>query len=57
MPKVGFEPMTPAFERAKMVHALDRVATVIAFVCFFFSVGYNGNTIKVSDWIVIPFNF
>jgi hypothetical protein len=26
---VGFEPMTPVFERAKTVHALDRVATVI----------------------------
>jgi hypothetical protein len=28
MPRVGFEPMTPVFERAKMVHALDRAATV-----------------------------
>jgi hypothetical protein len=26
---VGFEPTIPAFERAKTVHALDRVATVI----------------------------
>jgi hypothetical protein len=26
---VGFEPMIPAFERAKTVHALDRAATVI----------------------------
>jgi hypothetical protein len=26
---VGFEPMIPAFERAKIVHALDRGATVI----------------------------
>jgi hypothetical protein len=25
----GFEPMNPVFERAKMVHALDRAATVI----------------------------
>jgi hypothetical protein len=26
---VGLEPTTPVFERAKMVHALDRAATVI----------------------------
>jgi hypothetical protein len=31
MPLVGFEPMAPVFERAKTVHALDRVATVIGF--------------------------
>jgi hypothetical protein len=29
MPRVGFGPTTPAFERAKSVHALDRVALVI----------------------------
>jgi hypothetical protein len=29
MPQEGFEPMTSVFERAKAVHALDRVATVI----------------------------
>jgi hypothetical protein len=29
MPQVGFEPMIPAFERAKTVHALDRAASVI----------------------------
>jgi hypothetical protein len=37
MPRVGFEPMTPVFERAKTVHASDRVATVIGmfhFNCF-----------------------
>jgi hypothetical protein len=31
MPWGGFEPAIPAFERAKTVHALDRVATVIGF--------------------------
>jgi hypothetical protein len=31
MPSVGFEPMIPAFERAKTVHALDRAATVIGY--------------------------
>jgi hypothetical protein len=29
MPRVGFEPSTPVFEREKTVHALDRTATVI----------------------------
>jgi hypothetical protein len=29
MPRVGFEPTTPMFERAKTVHALDRAATAI----------------------------
>jgi hypothetical protein len=29
MPQVGFEPTIPMFELAKMVHALDRAATVI----------------------------
>jgi hypothetical protein len=31
MPQVGFEPMTPVFERAKTVHVLDRAATIISF--------------------------
>jgi hypothetical protein len=29
MPRVGFEPTIPVFERAKTVHAFDRGATVI----------------------------
>jgi hypothetical protein len=29
MPRVGFEPKIPVFERAKTVHASDRKATVI----------------------------
>jgi hypothetical protein len=29
MPRVGFEPTSPVFEWAKMVHAFDRAATVI----------------------------
>jgi hypothetical protein len=32
MPRVGFEITTPVFERAKTVHALDRLATVIESV-------------------------
>jgi hypothetical protein len=30
MPRVGFEPMIPVFERAKIFHALDRAVTVIS---------------------------
>jgi hypothetical protein len=29
MPRVGLEPLTPVFERAKKSRALDRLATVI----------------------------
>jgi hypothetical protein len=29
MPRVGFEPTTPVFKRAKTVHAFDRAVTVI----------------------------
>jgi hypothetical protein len=29
MPRVGFEPKIPAFERGKTVYALGRAATVI----------------------------
>jgi hypothetical protein len=29
MSRVGFEPKIPAFDRAKIVHAFDRAATVI----------------------------
>jgi hypothetical protein len=28
MPRAGFEPLIPVFERTKTVHALDRVSTV-----------------------------
>jgi hypothetical protein len=35
MPGVGFEPTIPAFERAKIVHALDRAATVIGTFPFY----------------------
>jgi hypothetical protein len=29
MPRVGFEPTIPVFERTKIIHALDRATTVI----------------------------
>jgi hypothetical protein len=35
MPRVGFEPTIPEFERAKAVHALDRAATVIGSLPLF----------------------
>jgi hypothetical protein len=34
MPLVGFEPTIPVFERAKTVHTLDRVATVIGSISY-----------------------
>jgi hypothetical protein len=34
MLRMRFEPMTPVFEQAKTVHALDRVASVIGFIQF-----------------------
>jgi hypothetical protein len=30
MPSLGFESTIPAFEREKILHALDRAATVVA---------------------------
>jgi hypothetical protein len=30
MPRLGFEPTIPVFDRAKIVDALDRAATVIS---------------------------
>jgi hypothetical protein len=32
MPRVGFEPTIPVFERAEAVHTLDRVATVTGLI-------------------------
>jgi hypothetical protein len=32
MPRMGFKPTIPVFERAKMVHALDREATVMGIM-------------------------
>jgi hypothetical protein len=31
LPRVGFEPTIPVFERAKTVQALDRAATVLGY--------------------------
>jgi hypothetical protein len=34
MPRLGFQPTIPVFERAKTVHALDRAAIVIGSLDF-----------------------
>jgi hypothetical protein len=34
MPQMGFERMILVFEQAKSVHAVDRVATLIAYPSF-----------------------
>jgi hypothetical protein len=34
MPRVGFEPTTPVFERAKKVHTLERGVPVIVLIFF-----------------------
>jgi hypothetical protein len=44
MPRVGFEPTIPAFERAKTVHALDRAATVIGN-------WQNGEAVMIQTYI------
>jgi hypothetical protein len=41
MPRVGFEPTIPVFERAKTVHALDRAVTVIRIRCIYISYFYQ----------------
>jgi hypothetical protein len=35
MPREGFEPTIPVFERAKTVHASDRAATMIDNICIY----------------------
>jgi hypothetical protein len=35
MPRVGFEPTIPVFERAKTVHALDRAVTPIGLLVLY----------------------
>jgi hypothetical protein len=41
MPRVGFEPTIPVFERTKTVHALDRAATVM---------GISVNTVQILSY-------
>jgi hypothetical protein len=41
MPRIGFEPTIPAFEQSKIVHALDRAATVRFHLCDFYMYTYS----------------
>jgi hypothetical protein len=45
MPRVGFEPTIPAFERANTVHALDRAVTVIGN----YGICLHGSKISLVD--------
>jgi hypothetical protein len=58
MPRVGFGPTIPAFERAKTFHALDRAATVIGetrlqetFIATCWLTGWHHTTINYTDII------
>jgi hypothetical protein len=61
MPQVGFEPTIPVFERAKIVHVLDRAATVIGIrlqlvLEFIFSCYCTlCNNIKISNSVLLKF--
>jgi hypothetical protein len=57
MPRVGFEPMTPVFERETTVHILDGAATVIAIMnirCEFLIVCHNFTESDRRDWSCKP---
>jgi hypothetical protein len=47
-PQVAFEPMTPVFERAKTVHALDRAATVIGHSTIYAFKFSNRNSVAMT---------
>jgi hypothetical protein len=47
MPKVGFEPTIPMFERAKTFYAFDRVANVIAYYFLIFII-YQYSLFSIS---------
>jgi hypothetical protein len=49
MPRVGFEPTIPGFEREKTVHALDSVATLIGE-----GINSRFNNLKVSGQLHAP---
>jgi hypothetical protein len=49
MPRFGFEPTIPVFERAKTVHALDRAATAIGTIVLLLEkLSVEGNEIKIN---------
>jgi hypothetical protein len=48
MPGVGFEPTIPVSERPKMVHALDRGATVVGNIYFSVTTLYEEKYVPVG---------
>jgi hypothetical protein len=57
-PRVGFEPMFPAFEYVKTVHAVDRAAIVIGHETHYHILLCDGSMVtepvamKFIDWII-----
>jgi hypothetical protein len=49
MPRVGLEPTTPVFKRAKTVHAFDRAATVIGNNPAYFPNVHKHERMKMQD--------
>jgi hypothetical protein len=49
MSRVGFETTTPAFERAKRVHALDRATTVIGSQSIDYSKNLRRNFLTIHS--------
>jgi hypothetical protein len=48
MPRVGFEPTIPAFERAKTVHVLHCAATVIGHTAIYLPL-FSGNILATGN--------
>jgi hypothetical protein len=55
MPRVGFEPTIPVFERAKAVHSLDRAPTVIGHCSVWRAVNItlHGVTSKETEIFIV----
>ena len=54
MDQVGFAPTIPVLERLKMVHALDRAATVIGYYVSIYSLFNNSVNIAPvykTEWL------
>jgi hypothetical protein len=52
MPQVGFESTIPVFERAKTVHALDRVTTVIGPIHYSVSLNHWTRRVPVTGRVL-----
>jgi hypothetical protein len=49
MPRVGFEPTSPVFERAKTVHALERAATVVGRTLYYRNVPRRNFRLQILE--------